>query len=86
MAEFMVTSDGTELSKDQHHQESPKTMKVLVDRQLCSSYGICVQTVPAVFSFDDDNDLIVSEVPAELEQRVSTACQQCPTGALRLEE
>jgi ferredoxin len=62
-------------------------VKVVVDRTVCSSYGVCIETVPDVFSFDDQNELIIAaSVPQELEAKVRFACESCPTQALRIEE
>lgn len=61
-------------------------MKVKVDRALCANYGLCVQTVPGVFSLEEEELTIASEIPVELEDRVRRACEQCPTLALSIEE
>ena len=62
-------------------------MKVIVDRKLCSSYGVCVEAVAQVFSFDTAGALVIANtVPAELEEKVRFACESCPTQALRVEE
>ena len=62
-------------------------MKVIVDRELCCSYGFCVETVPQVFSFDADTNLVVSdEIAEDLQEKVKFACGACPAGALKAEE
>jgi ferredoxin len=62
-------------------------VKVLVDRTICCSYGVCVETVPEVFSFDDDARLvIVEQIPAALGAKVRFACESCPSQALLVEE
>ena len=62
-------------------------MKVSVDRVVCSSYGVCIETVPDVFSFDDQTKLVIAaSVPVELEGKVRFACESCPTQALSLTE
>jgi len=58
-----------------------------VDRNLCSSYGVCIETVAQVFSFDAPDKLVIAEkVPQELEEKVRFACQSCPTQALQVED
>lgn len=61
-------------------------MKVAVDRVNCQSNGVCVALAPAVFDFDDDLrlNILVDNVPAELEQVVIEAVEQCPRSALTL--
>ena len=62
-------------------------IQVVVDRALCSNYGVCVETEPSVFSFGADNQLVVSDpVPQEFTDKARFACQACPSGALSLEE
>ena len=62
-------------------------MKVVVDRKVCSSYGVCIETVAQVFSFDAQTKLVISEkVPEELEAKVRFACESCPTQALHIED
>ena len=62
-------------------------MKVTVDSEVCSSYGMCVETVAAVFSFNPENDLVIAtDIPTELEDRVCFACEQCPSQALSVQD
>ena len=62
-------------------------MKVTVDRSVCCSYGVCIETIGDVFAFDDDNKLVIAnEIKPEWYDRVRFACEQCPTQALSYEE
>jgi len=62
-------------------------MKVKVDLEICCSYGVCIENVPQVFSFGQDNLLsIVDIIPAELEEKVRFACELCPSQALEVIE
>ena len=58
--------------------------RVVVDRELCMSSGVCEMEVPEVFALDDDGVLQVRDrMPADLAP-VETAVRACPTGALQL--
>jgi ferredoxin len=62
-------------------------MRVTVDREICCSYGCCVETVPQVFSFDAQTKLVIAEkIPEGLHERVRFACGACPASALTTED
>ena len=62
-------------------------MKVIVDWAICCNYGVCVLTLPEIFSFGDDNKLYISEsIPLERQEKARFACESCPAQALRVEE
>ncbi len=63
-------------------------MKAFVDKDLCISCGLCVQTCPDVFSWDDDDkaEAIDAEVPEELEEDVQEAADGCPTDAISVQD
>ena len=56
--------------------------RVVVDREVCMSAGVCEMEAPEVFALDDDGVLQVGE-PAD-PTAVETAVRACPTGALTL--
>ena len=56
--------------------------RVVVDRELCMSSGVCEMEAPEVFELDDDGVLHVREL-VDLPS-VETAVRACPTGALQL--
>jgi ferredoxin len=62
--------------------------KVLADRDLCISAGMCVMTAPVVFDQDDDGlvVLLTDEVPDDERARVEDAVRLCPSGALKVQE
>lgn len=52
----------------------------------CVACGLCEETCPAVFlMFDDVVDVIVDEVPRELEDDVMQAVDDCPVGVIIIE-
>ena len=61
-------------------------MRIVVDRELCESNGVCVRLVPEVFELTDDDRLrLRQEEPADaLRERVEHAVRRCPKQALSL--
>lgn len=59
-------------------------MKVKVDQDLCISCAICIDICPEVFDWNDDDkaEVIVDEVPEELEDDVQDAIESCSTEAI----
>lgn len=59
-------------------------MKVNVVKDDCISCGLCVNSVPAVFSWDDSEKAvaITDEVPSKLEAECQDAIDSCPTDAI----
>lgn len=56
---------------------------VEVDRELCQNHGQCVYAAPAVFAFDDDEDLVYDPAPeAAHDQGVLVAAEACPVRAI----
>jgi ferredoxin len=56
--------------------------RVVVDREVCMSSGVCEMEAPEVFELDADGVLQVHEI-TDL-GAVETAVRACPTGALQL--
>jgi ferredoxin len=56
--------------------------RVVVDREVCMSAGVCELEAPEVFELDADVVLRVGEL-TDL-AAVETAVRACPTGALTL--
>ena len=63
-------------------------MKIIVDRDLCESNGLCVEACPAVFRIDDACRLVllIEESPEHLRIEVEQAVRICPRQALAIEE
>ena len=62
-------------------------MKVAVDPDRCAGHGVCWSLCPEVFTLTDDGYSVVqvTEVPAEREDAVLAAVNQCPERAITAE-
>jgi ferredoxin len=56
--------------------------RVVVDRAVCMSSGVCEMEAPETFELDADGLLRIGEVTDV--EAVATAVRACPTGALQL--
>jgi ferredoxin len=56
--------------------------RVVVDRDVCMSSGVCEMEAPEVFELDADGVVQVRQ-PADTSS-VATAVRACPTGALSI--
>ncbi len=64
-------------------------MKATVDADLCTGCGLCVDTCPAVFKMNDDDDLavvIADPAGSEAEAACKEAADDCPTEAIGIAE
>jgi len=60
-------------------------MKARVE-DTCTACGLCVDTCPEVFEMGDEMaEVIVDEVPAEHEDDVQQAADECPVEAIIIE-
>jgi ferredoxin len=60
-------------------------MKVSIG-DTCTACGLCCDTCPEVFEMGDDTaQVIVDEVPAEYEDAVQQAADECPVEAIVVE-
>jgi ferredoxin len=61
-------------------------LRVLVDRDLCEANGVCTMVAASVFVIDDADRLhiLAEEVPADAEQDVLAAVQDCPRSAIKV--
>jgi ferredoxin len=58
-------------------------MKAMVDEDLCTGCGLCIDSCPNVFDWDDDvAKVIVDPVPAGDESGVEEAEDSCPVEAI----
>jgi len=62
-------------------------MKATVDKDACTSCGLCVETCPDVFEMDE-NDIAkvkVNPVPKNAEDTCKEAAEGCPGEAIKIE-
>ncbi len=60
-------------------------MIAIVDEELCTGCGLCVDTCPDVFELLDDlAKVIIEPVPSEAEQVCREAAEDCPVEAISL--
>jgi ferredoxin len=59
---------------------------VVTIEDTCTSCGLCVDTCPEVFEMGSDMaEVIVDEVPDDLENAVRQAAEECPVEAIIVE-
>jgi len=60
-------------------------MKVRIE-DTCTACGLCVDTCPEVFEMGDDMaQVMVDDVPAEYEDAVQQAADECPVEAINVD-
>jgi len=59
-------------------------MKLVVDKDICIGCGACQATAPDVFEINDEGlaDVLVEEVPEELNEDALDALEGCPVSAI----
>lgn len=61
-------------------------MKAIVDKELCTGCGLCVDSCPDVFELDGDTAVVkVDTVPEGAEECVQQAAEDCPASAIKVE-
>lgn len=61
-------------------------MRAIVDRDACTGCGLCIETCPQVFSWDDDKAVVTMDsIPWEFENSCQDASDLCPTVAIIIE-
>jgi ferredoxin len=60
--------------------------RIAHDRARCEGHGLCEQVAPEVYRLDDagEMEVLLDEVPADLEQKAQAGARVCPVGALRV--
>ena len=58
-------------------------LRIQIDRDLCVSFGDCIEAAPGVFEFDDEEIAVfVSEAGPISREGLIEACASCPVDAL----
>jgi sterol 14-demethylase len=67
---------------------APKSLRVLLDRDLCQGHAVCVGEAPELFRIGSDGrvEAIVDEVPPALHHKARQAAAYCPTRTIRLSD
>jgi ferredoxin len=61
-------------------------IRVSVDHGKCVGITICVLTVPKVFALDENGQSIVIDPEGDTIDRLRYAEEQCPQGAIQVEQ
>ncbi|WP_312643423.1 ferredoxin [Hydrogenoanaerobacterium sp.] len=63
-------------------------MKAMIDRDGCIGCGLCADTCPEVFQMADDGlaEVIVPEVPEDVEDSAVEAQEGCPVSVITVED
>jgi ferredoxin len=64
------------------------TIVASVDFDECEGHGTCARLAPEIFRMDENGnvEVLLEEVPAELEAKAMLAMRQCPTQAISVAE
>ena len=58
-------------------------LRIHIDRDLCVSFGDCIEAAPVVFEFDDEEIAVfVGEAGKITRKELIAACASCPVDAL----
>jgi len=59
-------------------------MKVQVNLDMCEGHGRCAQAAPQVFALSDNDqsEVLLEDVPADLVEQVNHAIRVCPRQAI----
>jgi ferredoxin len=61
-------------------------MKVRIEAELCTACGLCTDGVPQIFKMGKDvAEVILAEVPANLQNAVKDSASDCPAEAIIVE-
>jgi ferredoxin len=62
-------------------------MKAMVDPDLCTACGACIDICPEVFQMGEEvAEVQADPVPADQEATAREACEACPVDAISIEE
>jgi len=57
-----------------------------VDKDACTSCGVCVDTCPTVFRLDDDGKAEVFDPAGDTEEAIQGAMDTCPAACIHWKE
>ena len=60
-------------------------LRLIVDQDLCTSCGLCIDICPEVFDWNDDGKahVVVDPIPEEFEDTAQEAQGECPVEAIQ---
>ena len=58
--------------------------RIKIDRERCTSCGLCLQEAPSTFEFDDDDIAIVTNPEGDAAHMIFSAAESCPVDAIAL--
>ena len=63
-----------------------RSMKVVVDYDLCEANALCMEAAPEIFRVEEDDTLtlLLEDVPAEHQAKAEEAARLCPRQAITL--
>jgi ferredoxin len=64
--------------------KAPEALEVKIDWDRCMGSGNCVFWAPETFDLSDDGHAVVLDAAATSEDRLRSAAQGCPVGAISL--
>jgi ferredoxin len=64
--------------------ENGRPFSIVVDRELCMGSGMCIMYAPETFTHDAETKAVVIDGPGDPVERIRTAVEACPTGALSI--
>ena len=85
--DIIVEEFADETREDVDLKLKEKKMKAIVDKDLCIACGVCEGIAPEVFSLQREPyaEVLLDPIPAELEDAVEEAKEECPEGAITIE-
>jgi ferredoxin len=62
-------------------------MKAVVDQDTCTGCGLCIDTAPEVYGWDDDKaKAIDGPIPEDQQDAAREGADSCPVEAITIEE
>jgi ferredoxin len=73
----------SEQISDQVSERVIEGLRIHIDRDLCVSFGDCIEAAPGVFEFDEEDIAVfVNELGTITREELIAACESCPVDAL----